>query len=80
MYLFHVHSIGDSTIKLSLDEINCKYFNFSQLLPEMTNHNNLDHHVILLGDMNGCLGNRLVYIKYDNDTDENLPLPETMAF
>ena len=46
----------------------------------MTNYNNLDHHVILLGDMNGRLGDRLVYIKDDNDTDENLPLPETMAF
>ena len=78
--MFHVHSTLDSTIKPFLVEINCKSFNFSHLLSEMTNYNNLDHHVILLGDMNERLGDRLVYIKDDNDTDENLPLPETMAF
>ena len=29
---------------------------------------------------NGRVGDRLVYLKDDNDTDDNLPLPETVAF
>ena len=51
-----------------------KSFNFDQLFSEMTNYDNSDHHVILLGDMNARVGDSSDYIIDDND--ENLPLPE----
>ena len=42
----------------------------------MTNYGDSDHHVILLGDMNVCVGDTLDYIIGDNDSEINLSLPE----
>ena len=53
-----------------------KSFNFNQLFSAMTNYGDSDHHVILLGDMNVCVGDTFDYLIDDNDSGRNLPLPE----
>ena len=53
-----------------------KAFSFEKLSAEVAHFDNTGGEIILMGDMNGRVGNALDFVADDVDIDDNLPLPD----